>query len=121
LATNLVDKLVNILFSLTLVVWVIFDFLKLLYSPISPASHLIPECLGMFFIGFSFGDRGEVSIIWPLIMVILISATIYGLVDNALFSIIGINLLLVLSFVAGYFTQERVFFDACADASKRIE
>lgn len=107
LGSNLVDKLVNILFSLTIVVWVIFDFLKLLYSPISPASHLIPEALAMFFIGFSFGDRGEVSIIWPLIMVILISATIYGFVDGALFNIIGINLLLISSFLVGYFIQER--------------
>ena len=107
LATNLVNKLVNILFSLTLVVWVIFDFLKLLYSPISPASHLIPECLSMFFIGFSFGDGREVSLIWPLIMVILISSTIYGFVDGAVFDIIGINLLLISSFLVGFFIQER--------------
>lgn len=107
LATNLVDKLVNILFSLTLVVWVIFDFLKLVYSPISPASHLIPECLSMFFIGFSFGNRRETSLIWPLITVVLISSTIYGFVDGALFSIIGVNLLLISSFIVGYFMQER--------------
>lgn len=104
--SKMIEKFVNGLFALTVLVWVIFDFLKLLFSPISPATHLIPESIGLFCVGILFGSKKQIDLIWPLVLVILVSASIYGLIDGHLFSILGVNLLLVVSFVVGYFLQD---------------
>lgn len=98
--------LVNILFLLMLVVWLSFDFLNLFDSPLRPATHMIPEAAALFLLGVLFGSVKEVPYVWPLIIIILTSATIYGILDGHLLSILGFNLLLICSFLIGYVLQE---------------
>lgn len=101
-----VQFFMNIAFSITFIVWIIFDLLRIIPTRITPANHLIPEGFGMFVLGLLFGSIKEPRFLWPLILGWLLASGIVGIIlFRGLFTIIGINLFLVFSFLFGYFLQ----------------
>jgi len=101
------QSLVNLVFLATLLVWVVFDFLRIFPTRITPANHLIPEGFGMFLLGLLYGSIKEPWFLWSLILGLLLASGIIGIIlFRGLFTIIGINLFLVFSFLIGYLLQE---------------
>ena len=99
--------LLNILFTCTFVVWLIFDFMRVFPSILAPATHLLFfEGAVMLLLGLMFGTIREEPW-WVLIVIILTLVTvIYGvLFQRGLLTVLGINLYLFGLFLFGHFLQ----------------
>lgn len=100
--------LVNLLFICTLIVWLFCDFARLWPTVISPANHIIFEFPAMVFLGSLFAtNTEEPCFLWPLIIMMLIFPPIvWGLFDGHLMSALSFNLIVISSFLIGYFIQK---------------
>lgn len=102
---NKMQFILNFLFTCTIFVWFIFDFLRIIPSSLAPGTHLFFfEGAGMFVLGLLFGTNSKEP--WlPLIPVMLMLAVMYGLLYRALFTVLGINLYLFGLFLFGHFLE----------------
>lgn len=100
--------LLNLLFACTFIVWLLCDFVKVFSTSITPANHILFESFAMLCLGLLFASVKEPPFLWPLVLGWLLVSGIIGIIFfRGLFTIIGINLLLVFSFLFGFLIQEK--------------
>jgi len=98
--------LVNIAFSITFIVWITFDVLKIIPSPLAPATHILFfEGVAMLLLGMLFGTVHKEPW-WIFMVIILTPVIIYGvLFRRGLFTVLAINAYLFGLFLCGHFLQ----------------